>query len=106
MHYNNEQKLWQNVVLRAVMDAFAAKHYTNKYHNHNISDAQNWLLHNRTSYFEVCSMANIDPISLREKVKAVLSPLQNEKDTSFSVSNNYHEVSGALNNHDDFSINE
>jgi len=51
-------------------------------------------------------MANIDPISLREKVKAVLSPLQNEKDTSFSVSNNYHEVSGALNNHDDFSINE
>lgn len=69
-----EKKLWQSVLLVAVNDALTIKKPQNTiYKNKIIDDAKEWLLNNKTYYYRVCSMADIDPINLREKVKAVFA---------------------------------
>ena len=80
----NEQRLWQSVVLTAVKDALLEKSNPTKYSSKDVQDARNWLLYNRNNYFKVCTMANINPEDLREKVKNALAkinalPEENEK---------------------------
>ncbi len=70
---NPEKKLWQNVLLTAINDALNFKRGGNTIYGVKIAkDAKNWLLNNNAHYFRVCSMADINPVSLRQKIKEKL----------------------------------
>lgn len=65
-----EKKLWQNVLITAIKDAFSViKEKDSLYKKQVVIEAKNWLLSNNHNYFIVCSMADVNPLSLREKVK-------------------------------------
>ena len=69
-----EKKLWQSVLLTAVNDAlFTKKHKNNIYSYKIVEDAREWLLNNNGHYFRVCSMADINPLTLRAKVKEAIA---------------------------------
>jgi len=71
---NPEKKLWQSVLITAVNDALIQKkHKYNVYGQKIVEDAKEWLLNNNSHYFRVCSMADINPLALREKVKEALT---------------------------------
>lgn len=69
-----EKKLWQSVLLTAVSDALTKeKSKSNIYQIQVINDARDWLFNNNSHYFRVCSMADINPLALRNKVKEALT---------------------------------
>lgn len=77
-----EKKLWQRVILTAVEDALAPINNHNKkslYQIKIINDARNWILNNNRDYFRVCHMADIDPLSLRTKVREILADKNHDK---------------------------
>jgi hypothetical protein len=93
-----EKKLWQSVLLTAVNDALTTKKQQNSIYSYKIvEDAREWLLNNNGHYFRVCSMADINPLALREKVKEVLS--FNKYVSSKLEGNN---LAGDIDNHDSF----
>lgn len=65
-----EKKLWQSVIITAIKDALSLKDKKNSIYGKQIAhEAKEWLLNNNSNYFKVCSMADVNPLSLREKVK-------------------------------------
>ncbi len=69
-----EKKLWQSVILTAVSDALATrkKELNRKYETLSQEAALKWILYDNKHYYDVCFMADINPLTLRNKVQQAI----------------------------------
>lgn len=81
-------RLWQSVVITALNDSVISKNTKyNKYKVNDMKIARDWLLNNETSFYTICYWANIDPISLRNKVKKLFT--RHDNNYSEDLDNNF-----------------
>lgn len=68
----NETNLWKMVIVQAFIDLSISSNLKKEYQVYR-REAKNWLLGRSKNFYDVCSMASLDPSSVRQKAIKIIN---------------------------------